>query len=106
MPAMQVERQHVGGRAVAAPLLEAWLDAGMAAGAVAVAAVENPSLEHPDRLAEAVLADVRDQVPELGAIDVHEREEGGGWVGVEVSELAAVGAIWSGRARAGGAARR
>jgi hypothetical protein len=91
---MQVERQHVRRRAVAGPLLEARLDAG-------VAAAENLALVQPDRLPQAVLADVAYQVPELGAADVHEREEVGGRVGVELccGLQAQDGRVGLGRAR-------
>ena len=40
------------------------------------------SLEH-DRLEQAVLADVLDELAELRALDFQQREEGGGRVGVE-----------------------
>jgi len=80
MPAVQVEREHVRGRTVAAPLLEARLDAGVLAGAVAVAAVEDLALVEDDRLQEPVLADVGDELSELGAVDRQQREQGGGWV--------------------------
>ena len=52
----------------------------MLAGAVAVAAIEHHPLVQDDGLDEAVLLEVVDELAELGAIDLHEREQGGGWV--------------------------
>jgi hypothetical protein len=46
----------------------------------AVAAVEDLALVEHDRLQESVLADVLNKFAELGAVHVHEREEGGGRV--------------------------
>jgi hypothetical protein len=54
------------------------------AGAAAVAAVEDPALVEDDRLQQPVLADVDDELPELGAVDREQREQGGGG---EVLEL-------------------
>jgi hypothetical protein len=66
MPSVQVEREHVRGRALAVPLLEAWFDAGMLARPIPVTTVEDLALVEDDRLQEPVLADVGDELPELG----------------------------------------
>jgi hypothetical protein len=83
VPLMKVERPHVRGRPLAAPLLEPRLDAGVLAGAVAVAPVEDQALVEDDRLEEPVLLEVADELAELRALDLQQREEGGGWVVVE-----------------------
>jgi hypothetical protein len=84
VPPMEVQREHVRRRAVAAaPLLEPRLDAGVLAGAVAVAAVEDAALVEDDGLEQAVLADVGHELAELGALDLQKREEVGGRVVVE-----------------------
>jgi hypothetical protein len=83
VPAVQVEREHVGRRALSAPLLEARLDAGVLAGAVAIAPVEDQAVVQDDGLEQAVLADVLDEFPELGALDLQQREQGGGRVEFE-----------------------
>jgi hypothetical protein len=62
-----------------APPLEARLDAGVLAGAVPVAAVEDLALVEHDRLQEPVLADVGDELSELGAVDREQREGAAGW---------------------------
>jgi hypothetical protein len=85
VPPMEVEREDVRGRALPAPVLEPRLDAGVLAGAVAVAAVEDLAVADDDRLEQAVLPDVLDELAELGALDLQQREEVGGRVGVEVS---------------------
>jgi len=72
-------------RPLSTPLLDALLDAGVAAGAIAVAAVEDQALVQDDGLEQAVGADVLDELPELGALDLQQREEGGGRVEVEVA---------------------
>ena len=56
----------------------------MLAGAVAVAAVEDLALVQDDGVDEPVLADVGDELAELGPVHVHEREEGGGRVVLEL----------------------
>jgi hypothetical protein len=66
VPPHHVQREHVRSRALDAPLLEAWFDAGVLAGAVPIAAVEDLALVEDDRLQEPVLADVVDEFPELG----------------------------------------
>jgi hypothetical protein len=81
VPAMQVQRQHVRGRALAAPLLKPRLDAGVLAGPVAVAAVEDLALVEDDGLEQAVLLQVADELAELRALDLQQREEIGGPVG-------------------------
>jgi hypothetical protein len=48
--------------------------AGLLAGAIPVAAVEDLALEPDDGLYETVLADVGDQIPELGTVDREQRE--------------------------------
>ena len=85
VPTLQVQREHVRGRALAAPLHEARLDAGVLAGTVPVAAVEDLAVAEDDRLEQAVLPDVLDELLELGALDLQEREEVGGRVEQEVS---------------------
>jgi len=82
-PAVEVQREHVSGRVLPAPLLEARLDAGVLARAVPVASVEDLALVEDDRLEQAVLAEVVHELAELGALDLQQREEVGGWVGVE-----------------------
>ena len=96
VPPMEVQREDVRGRALAGPLLEARCDAGVLARAVAIATVEDPALVQDDGLDESVLADVGDQLAELRAIHVHEREQGGSGVELRLRERRALVDGWVG----------
>src|SRR5215472_9467012 len=75
VPTLEVEREHVRGRALALPLDEARLNAGVPAGAVAVAAVDDQPLVLHDGLRQAVRAEVLRELPELGPVLRHEGEQ-------------------------------
>ena len=66
------------------PLHEARLDARVLARAVLVAPVEDLAVAEDDRLEQAVLSDVLDELPEVGALDLQQWKEVGGRVEREV----------------------
>src|SRR5262245_16082662 len=81
VPAVDVGGDHEGGGIIALEVPRHHLDAGLAAGAIPIAAVEDFVLEDGDGLAQAVRLDVGDQLVELGAL--HQREDVGERVKLE-----------------------
>jgi hypothetical protein len=56
----------------------------MPAGAIPIATVEDLAFVQDDRLQEPVLADVGNELSELGTVDREQREQVGGWVELQL----------------------